>query len=268
MKKIKLLLLIHSLEIGGAEGQVYELARGFDKDAYEVVVGTFTASGPYIEKLRTAGVRVVVITNRLRQIPYKITSLVKFVRREQFDIVQNVMFTAAVIGTIAARLSAVPVIINCIRSLGFLHFHHRRPIKRILYRISDRVIANSAQTATLLVERRIVKADKVVTIYNGVDTDRFRPATERSSSLALQRTLGVGAFSPLIGMVANLSPVKNHDCLLHAVPTVLKRFPQAAFLLVGEGALKTQLKQLAASLGVEQNVFFWARARIPLICLA
>lgn len=266
MKKIKLFILIHSLEVGGAEGQVYELARGFDKDLYEVVVGTFTATGPYIDKLRAEGVQVQVLTNRLRQIPWKMTALVAFMRRERFDIVQNVMFTAAVIGTIAARLARVPVVINCIRSLGFLHYHYRRPIKRMLYRVCDKVIANSQQTATLLVKHGILAADKVVTVYNGVDTERFQPSANDCSTASLQRSLGIGAFSPIVGMVANLSPVKNHHCLLRAIPTVLQRLPRAAFLFIGAGALKDELHQEAESLGIQKNVFFWARARIPLSC--
>lgn len=268
MKRAKLLLLIHSLEVGGAEGQVYELARGFDKNRYEVVVGTFTATGPYIDKLRTEGVRVFVLTNRLRQIPWKMSSVVRFIKSERFDIVQNVMFTAAVIGTLAARLAKVPIIINCIRSLGFLHYRHRRPIKRLLYRISDIVIANSQQTAALLVEHSIVAANKVVTIYNGVDTDRFRPAAGGCETNPLWRSLGVETFSPIVGMVANLSPVKNHHCLLQAIPTVLQRFPRTAFLFVGDGASKEKLEQKTESLGIQKNVFFWARARILQSCFS
>ena len=268
-KKIKLLLIIHSLDVGGAEGQVYELVKGLDKKRYEPVVCSLTSQGAYIEKLRAEGIRVVVIGNRLRQLPSKLNKLVRLIRQEKFDIVQNVMFTAGVIGTIVARACRVPVVINCIRSLGFLHYGYRRPVKRILYKMSDCVIANSNQTKSLLIMHRITQAAKIHTVYNGVDLDRFRPAANPHSLEDRKAAIGLGhENSPIIGMVANLSPVKNHDCLLKAIPKILKEFPRAAFLLIGSGSLKDSLKLTAQYLGIQRSVFFWAKERtLPSCCV-
>jgi len=267
-KKIRLLVIIHSLSIGGAEGQVYELVKRLDKNRYEPVVCSLTSQGAYIDKLRADSVRVVVIGNRLRQVPFRLHRLVRLIRQEKFHIVQNVMFTAAVVGTVVARACGVPVIINCIRSLGFLHYRYRRPVKRILYRMSDCVIANSNQTKALLSQHRIVHASKIHTLYNGVDLDRFHPPADPDVLIKQKAALGIRDYFPIIGTIAHLSPVKNHECLLRAIPKIVAEFPRAAFLLVGAGSLQSRLAQTAKMLGIERHVFFWAKGETLLNCCA
>ena len=267
MKKLKLLIVIHSLEVGGAEGQVFELAKGLDKDRYQPIVCALTGkSGAYIDRLRAEGIHVEVICDRLRQLPWNLFRLIRLFRAERFDVVQNVMFTAGVIGTVLARVFGVPVVINCIRSLGFLHYWYRRPVKRILYKMSDCVIANSKQTASSLIEHGIAEASKIRIIYNGVDTDRFHRVGQAAALANARAALGLGENRPVIGMIANLTPVKNHECLLKAIPLVLNDFPHAAFLLVGSGALSERLRKTAQSLGVHRSVFFWVKERIPQHC--
>jgi hypothetical protein len=72
VKKVKLLIIIHSLEVGGAEGQVYELARGLDKERYQAIVCALTGKGAYVDKLRAEGIRVEVICDRLRKLPWNL----------------------------------------------------------------------------------------------------------------------------------------------------------------------------------------------------
>jgi glycosyltransferase involved in cell wall biosynthesis len=266
VNQIKLLIIIHSLEVGGAEGQVYELARGLNKNHYQPVVCALTSKGPYIEKLRAEGVRVEVICDRLRQLPWKLFKLVRLFRAEKFDVVQNIMFTAGVVGTVFAKVCGVPVVINSIRSLGFLHYWYRRPIKRFLYTISDCVVANSKQTRSLLIKHGIAQAARIRTIYNGVDTDRFQPRDNFADLAQAKAAFGLSDKGPVIGMIANLSPVKNHECLLKAIPRVLEALPRAAFLIVGGGSLRPHLEQIAASLGVHRSVFFWANERTQQNC--
>jgi glycosyltransferase involved in cell wall biosynthesis len=256
MKKIKLLFIIHSLDVGGAEGQLYELVTRLDKKRYEPAVCSLTGNGPYVARLRKQGVPVLLLAPRLRNVPTKLKKLFDFMRQERFDIVQNVMFTAGVFGTLVARCCNVPVVVNSVRSLGFLHFHYRRPIKRFLYKMSDCVIANSELMKSHLIRRRIAPESKIRTIYNGVDIERFSN-DKQDQNTTLRNALGIKTDNfPLVGMVASLSPVKNHQCLLKAIPSILEEFPRAAFLLIGDGSLKESLQKSAESRGIERSIFF------------
>jgi glycosyltransferase involved in cell wall biosynthesis len=264
MKKVKLLILIHSLDVGGAEGQVYELAAGLDKSVYDVTVCALTGQGAYIQRLRAKKIRVVVIADRLRQIPWKVHRLIRLIHQGKFDIVQNFMFTAGVLGTITARACRVPIVVNGVRSLGFLHYRYRIPIKRLLYRFSDCIIVNSQQTASLLVANCITTPDKVHVIYNGVDTEKFRSADDNQHTAEVKQKIGIQSHAQVVGIVANLAPVKNHESFLKAIPVVLKQCSGIAFIIVGNGGLRTSLEQLARSLGISENVFFWVKEVTPL----
>ncbi|HUM68198.1 MAG TPA: glycosyltransferase, partial [Chloroflexota bacterium] len=69
---------------------------------------------------------------------------------------------------------------------------------------------------------------------------------------------------PVITNVARLNPQKAQHLLLEAAPSVLQRFPQATFLLVGKGHLENNLRQQAQALGISQHgVFTGVRHDIP-----
>jgi glycosyltransferase involved in cell wall biosynthesis len=205
------------------------------------------------------------VARRLREIPLRILTLARLFRNEKFDIVQNVMFTAGLVGTFFAAYYRVPVIINSIRSLGFVHRWYRRPLKRLIYSMSDSVVANSNEIKHNLVRHRITNGINVETIYNGVDTKRFRPAGPDGGKLAADAEIRRG-FSPVVVVVANLTSVKNHVSLLNAIPQILREFPMTAFQLIGSGPLKSSLEQMAQALGIQQNVFFWAQEETPKPC--
>jgi glycosyltransferase involved in cell wall biosynthesis len=177
------------------------------------------------------------------------------------------MLTSAVVDTACARLLRIPVVVNSVRSLGFLQYRHRRPVKRVVYAMSDCVIANSMEIHRHLLEHRLADPSKVRTIYNGVDLDRFVVDADAGAQTAKKRELGLSpAAFPIVGMIANLNPVKNHVALLQAAPTVLRKFPDAVFLIIGDGSLRERLTELAGRLGINRNVFFWVREATPANC--
>jgi glycosyltransferase involved in cell wall biosynthesis len=69
---------------------------------------------------------------------------------------------------------------------------------------------------------------------------------------------------PIVGNVARLAAQKGHETLLEAVPLVRARRPDARFVVVGEGELRSQLEERARSLGVADSVeFLGARTDVP-----
>jgi glycosyltransferase involved in cell wall biosynthesis len=74
----------------------------------------------------------------------------------------------------------------------------------------------------------------------GIDVERFANAKP-----VLQRS------GPLIGTVGRLAEQKGQRTLIAAVPAVLERYPDARFVLVGDGELRGELEQLAGGLPVD-----------------
>lgn len=98
-------------------------------------------------------------------------------------------------------------------------------------------------------------ADRVQVHYNGVDLERFR-TPDPAGATHVRKRLGLPERGPLVACIGRLDPVKNHALLVQAAPRVLDRFPNAAFVVAGDGAHKSDLLQLASNLGVAEKVHF------------
>jgi glycosyltransferase involved in cell wall biosynthesis len=89
-------------------------------------------------------------------------------------------------------------------------------------------------------------------IYHGVDTQQFKPASKNE---ALEKELGLSE-SPVIISMRSLNPVYNVETVVKSVPLVLKQFPEAQFLIGGDGMQRDYLKDMARSLGVLEHTRF------------
>jgi phosphatidylinositol alpha-1,6-mannosyltransferase len=105
-----------------------------------------------------------------------------------------------------------------------------------------------------------VDPDRITVIHNGTDPDLFRPAPP---SRELAARLGLEDRRVII-TVARLADRKGHDTIVRALPRILKRHPNAAYLVVGGHPPAIEaLRSLASSLGVEKQVVFTGRIPNP-----
>ncbi|RMF61093.1 MAG: glycosyltransferase family 1 protein [Calditrichaeota bacterium] len=95
-------------------------------------------------------------------------------------------------------------------------------------------------------------------IYSAIDTDEFQPQDTPSR---LRERYGIGKDKILIGIIARLSPVKDHFTFLRAAAIVSRQFPDAHFLISGENAQLTHddLKKFASQLGIRERILFLPR---------
>lgn len=89
-----------------------------------------------------------------------------------------------------------------------------------------------------------VAPERVVTLRNGVDLEKFRPGDRA----AARRDLGFGRRTLLA--VGHLIPRKDHELIVRALPLV----PDVDLVIVGEGPLRERLLGIAAELGVGGRV--------------
>lgn len=102
-----------------------------------------------------------------------------------------------------------------------------------------------------------VDPDDIRLIYHGVDTQVFRPRPngEPRANLGLHEV-------PVVISTRKLSAVYNVEMFIRAIPLILEQVPQAGFIIAGDGELKGELENLAASLGIAASVRFtgWVTA--------
>ncbi|GAA4230148.1 glycosyltransferase family 4 protein [Actinomadura meridiana] len=95
-------------------------------------------------------------------------------------------------------------------------------------------------------------AARMARLAPGVDEKVFRPGSGGDEIRARHRLAG----RPVAVCVSRLVPRKGQDALIHAWPRVLRKVPDAALLLVGDGPYRAPLSRLAISLGVDKSVVF------------
>ncbi len=102
----------------------------------------------------------------------------------------------------------------------------------------DEVIAVSDSVKQEIL-RNNISPEKVSTIYNGIDIDRFN---NQEKACSIRREFGINESCKVIGSVARLSKEKGHVCLLQSAEKILQKYPDVVFLIVGDGPLRQHLE--------------------------
>lgn len=184
----------------------------------------------------------------------------RYLRARRIDVVQAYDFYTNVFGMAGAALARVPVRIAARRETDGMRTRAQKVVERQAFRLAHAIAANSDAVGRELV-RDGVPARKIVTVYNGMDTQRVRPldGLNREETLA---ALGLPADGSrrFVTVVANMRhPVKDQATFLRAARRVRERVSDAAFVLAGEGALVETYRALAGELGIGEHTFFTGR---------
>jgi glycosyltransferase involved in cell wall biosynthesis len=103
--------------------------------------------------------------------------------------------------------------------------------------------------------------DRIQIIANGVDVDTFRPREDRCP---LRAAFGLPDDRFIIGNVARLDPVKNHEVILRALRRLREHQPKPFFLLIGDGCHRSALEREVERLGLSADTrLFGFSERIP-----
>jgi glycosyltransferase involved in cell wall biosynthesis len=138
--------------------------------------------------------------------------------------------------------------------LGFKGELYRR-LDLALMRRFDHLIAVSHATKDEMIEGGVAP-DVISVIHNGIDTETWTP---NHASGSLRHELGLGGVYPVIGYVGRIMPEKDLETWICTAALVAKKFPEARFVLVGEGkdnATLEQLKILAREVGIAERTYF------------
>jgi glycosyltransferase involved in cell wall biosynthesis len=254
---VPVLLLVGSLEHGGAQRQVVELARRLDRRRFAPIVCTLSAHVPLAAALPDPR-DLAVVPRRWRFDPAPIARVARLMRRRGVRLVHTFLFDAEVIGRLAAALARVPVVIGSERNSEYVRSRLQRACLRATRPLADAVIANSHAGRAFHVRSAGFPAARVRVVPNGVDIARFRPGDRD----AARRALGLPEDRAVVGMVASFKPQKNHPMLLEAARQVVAARPDALFVLAGERLPSGPGGVLAAGTGSHRGVSaYHARVR-------
>lgn len=273
---MKIMFLVRSLDLGGAQRQLAALAVGLRERGHDVTVVTFYDGGAFVAELIEAGVRHVSLAKRGRWdflgfgIRYR-----RCLRTERPEILHGYLPTANIIAALSRGTGANrPRIIWGIRAsdmqLDRYDWMARLSclVEARLSRFVDRVISNSHRGLETAVARGLV-ADQAVVIPNGIDVERFKP--DAGKRFAVRAELGVQESDLLIGLPARFDPMKDHENFLTAMQQLADRGRDVSFVLVGTGTGQDNraLNELVESRNLQNQAHrLGARVDMPAILAA
>jgi glycosyltransferase involved in cell wall biosynthesis len=266
---IKILFLIDSLGMGGAERMLVTYLSHLDTVRFEprVCVFNIREGNPIASDIQRLGIPVDLLPiHRIRDLK-GLVRLVRYLHQYHINLVHTQLETVTVLGGIAARVVGIPAVHTLHTfddpNLGIRGRLRARLVRFSLRHFHDIVIAVSDAVNRYEVLRGGLSAAHIVTLYNGIDIARFTPEAQTSRAI-IRQALGVPAEVPLIVTVAVLRREKGIQYLIEAWPEIISSIPEAYCLIVGEGEYEDTLKMLTKNYGVANRVLFaGARSDIP-----
>ena len=192
----------------------------------------------------------------LRVIPYKIRqawdlkairTIRKVIRDSGVEIVHTHSSVDSWAAGMAARWARGPVLVRT----RHISVPVKRPRLNRLYYLPDAIVTTGEHIRRDLLRSHKIPSDRVVSIPTGVDTGRFSP---RLPAWEVKKALGFPEDARVITSVAVLRTQKRHELILEAAGEVLREFPQARFLFVGEGPGQRRVERAVSARGLNQYV--------------
>ncbi|MBI5050448.1 MAG: glycosyltransferase [Nitrospirae bacterium] len=245
-KKIKVLHIHASAEIGGAENITFELLRKTDKGAFDVRVLFDCIKGPIMSYYHKEGIEIFESTGILKDI--------RFILAFKPDIIH--------LYGLRTNLKWRPILMllgfrNVIGAMMGLTNTEKIGFWRIKLDVwtsclLKKYVTNSRKVADYLKDRGFPE-EKLEIIYNGIETGKFR-ALQETEKEQIKKRLGIPPDSVVISCVGNLRIVKGHGFLIDAL-SILKRLNFSA-LMIGDGDLKDTLIKISLEKGIKVKVHF------------
>lgn len=236
------MLVVDSLEIGGAERHVTDLAIALRRDGYDVMVAC-SGGGPLERELTDAAIPVHVLMSEVvkRRVSLDYCrALRELLRDNPVDLVHAHVYASQVGAALALRNSRIPLVLTE-HSAGHWKGISARCMSRWARGQAADVIAVSESIA------RSLPSYRVRVIPNAVPPSDASGETPRESPRSGRH---------LIGVVARLQPEKGIDIFLRAAAEVVEYCPGARFLIVGDGPERPALQRMALGLGLEDRTRF------------
>lgn len=276
---MKILRIIARLNVGGPARHVVWLTKALQDDEFQttLIAGSVPPGeddmGYFADE---NGVRPVYLREMSREIsPSDTRSLLKLyrlIKAEKPDIIHTHTAKAGTLGRIAGsmyRWLTWGTLVGRPRRVRMVHTFHGHvfhsyyspaktraflAIERTLARATDRIVVLSDQQLDEINKKFCVgNLERFAVVPLGIDIEQFD--SDPSVRQKLRAEFGVQESDVVVGFVGRLTEIKNISLLLHAAARIRER-KDVKFAIVGDGHLRPDLEQKAASLDIGSNTIF------------
>jgi glycosyltransferase involved in cell wall biosynthesis len=244
---------------GGGKRVFMQIMKGLSKHTFNVL-SCCSLSSQQEEELHAEGVRIIKTHLSEYNPIVSILRLSNIMRNEDIHIVHSQGGRADFYSRVAAFIARVPIVVS---STAVLVDRYDVSLpRRMLYVFCDRIteqfvnkfVVVSENLRESLIRDHGIAPERITKIYNGIELDRYRPSLECQGSFRTECLVGKDDF--LVGSVGRLVYEKGYEFLLKATPLILASCPRAKIVIVGDGPLKSKLRNLTRELGIVESCLF------------
>ena len=257
MAKTRILYVITSSGVGGAEKTLFNLLSLLNRDKFEVAgVVSLKPCGEYAEKIRALGIEVRSLNMGYLPSPFDLGRLAEIIRESGADTVHAFLFRAIQFCRFAKaktqfRLISSPRVNYRTRAVPLLW------LDKAFHKRDDVTLCESESSAAFMT--RELGYGGVGVIKNGIDTAVWKFSQEERASA--RAALGLAPETLFLFSSGRLDEQKGFEYLLRALPEVAGEIKDFRLAIAGEGPLENLLKRMARESGCEDRILFLGRRR-------
>ena len=251
MEKIKIVHIQLLPLLSGVQNVMLTILNSLDKDKYDIYVIS-KPGGPLVERVLELGYNYIPLRSFKRSV--SIMDFVAFIKliiifnKYNFDIVHTHSSKPGFIGRIAARITGVPKIIHTVH--GFPFHPYQKKMIMIFYRsmekfaalFGDKIVFVNNSERELAIADRLVKPEKAITIYNGIELPIISKKKRGKSDKFI------------IGSSLRFWKQKNIIETVNAAIQVCKKSINIQFIFIGDGELYEIAEKMITDSGFEDRI--------------
>lgn len=256
-EQIRILQVLSSLDIGGAENRVMELYRHLDRSRYHFDFLVFQTGEPaYVREIEESGGRVYQLPKpSLRHVVSHFHQMRGIMKAVSYDVVHAHTSYHSGLVMEAAWLEHIPVRITHARTSGC----HRdgfwvRPVvafgKTLIWLFSTCRLAVSREAGEFL-----FCGNRYEILHDAIDLEKIQSCGDGDAA-EQKRELCIPDDAFVIGQIARFDWIKYHEFTLKWFRHFKSEHENAFLVLLGDGPLKEQMISLAEELGISESVRF------------
>ena len=263
---------IDTLGVGGAEIQLLRNIEFDPSGRLEHKVHFLREPATLADQISAAGAGISCarVGKSVRGLILGATKLrISFLQKPP-DLVHCDGFGGYLVGRLAARFANIPAVTTVGNTLDPKAFRKANPQmsweKVWLPRLVSVVLSRVASTKFIAISHAVqesverfwgISSERIEVIHRGIDTSWFQiNRALQEEAHRLRESWGIDNAFPVIVLVARLVPQKGVDRAIWAFREVVRDYPNASLLVVGDGPLLKDLRTLAHELGVGRSIVF------------
>jgi len=231
----------------GGQNQVLLTARGLRARGHEATIIAHP-DGELRRRLRETD-DLIPLTPRTEMDVLAGWKLARLLKERQPDILHAHDAHAVAIAALAMSFVRTSIPTRVVASRRVIFQLGQNIFSRWKYRQVDRFICASSFIRTVLADDGI-SPTRLDVVYEGVDLVNLDTAPR----VNLHEIFSLPEGAPIVGNVGALDPDKGQRYLIKAAQLVIRKIPNAQFLIVGQGVLEETLRQQIKSLNLEKHV--------------